>query len=195
MDLCLNKPYYDIEQKELILVKPEQMNSDILLNMKINLKEKIEGKCNKYGYVDKVYKILEYSNGLLTAENLSGGAVYNVKYHCRMFSPLENTSVIGEIILLNPELIIVMNGPIRIFIPRESINTETIDLNRNFMVKKEKKVLELNQKVIVTIKHKKINPKDKNIKCIGYLFDVASEKQIKEYYDDGDEKVETNFIL
>lgn len=195
MDLCLNKPYYDIEQKELILVKPEQMNSDILLNMKINLKEKIEGKCNKYGYVDKVYKILEYSNGLLTAENLSGGAVYNVKYHCRMFSPLENTSVIGEIILLNPELIIVMNGPIRIFIPRESINTETIDLNRNFMVKREKKVLELNQKVIVTIKHKKINPKDKNIKCIGYLFDVASDKQIKEYYEDGDEKVETNFIL
>lgn len=196
MDLCLNKPHYDVEQKELILLKPHQMNSDILLNMKLNLKEKIEGKCNKYGYIDKVYKILDYSNGLLSSENLSGGAVYNVKYHCKMYAPLENTSILGEITLLNPELIIVTNGPIRIFIPRESINTETIDLNRNFMVKKEKKILELNRKVIVTIKDKRINPKDKNIKCIGYLFDVATEKQIKEYYDEEDEEsTTTNYIL
>lgn len=192
----LNKPYYDIEQEENVLLKPQQMNSDILLNLKVNTKEKIEGKCNKYGYIDKVYKILEYNDGLLESENLSGGAIYRVKYHCRIYTPLENTSIIGEIILLNPELIIVINGPIRIFIPRESINSENFDINRNFMVKKDKSSLELNQRVIVCIKDKKINPGDKNIKCIGYLLDIATEKQIKDYYDESlEESTSNNFIL
>jgi DNA-directed RNA polymerase subunit E'/Rpb7 len=196
MELYLNKPFYDIEQDERVLLKPQQMNSDILLNLKINTKEKIEGRCNRFGYIDKVYKILQYNDGLLESENLSGGAVYRVKYHCRMYAPLENTSIIGEIILLNPELIIVINGPIRIFIPRESINNDAFDMNRNFMVKKDKTTLQLNQKVVVTIKDKKINPGDKNIKCIGYLQDVATEKQIKEYYDDSvEETTSNNFIL
>jgi DNA-directed RNA polymerase subunit E'/Rpb7 len=196
MELYLNKPYYDVEQDERILLKPQQMNSDILLNLKINTKEKIEGRCNKYGYIEKVYKILQYNDGLLESENLSGGAVYRVKYHCRMYSPLENTSIVGEIILLNPELIIVINGPIRMFIPRDSINNDAFDMNRSFMIKKTKESLQLNQKVVVTIKEKKINPGDKNIKCIGYLQDVASEKQIKEYYDDeAEESTSNNFIL
>ena len=198
MDIYLNKPYYDIEQKELVMLKPQQMNSDIKLNLKINLKEKIEGKCNKFGYIDKIYKIIEYSDGFLSAENLSGGAVYKVNYHCRIFSPLENTSIIGEIILLNPELIIVINGPIKIFIPRELINQNVFDINRNFMVKSDNSQLSLNQKVIVTIKDKKINPNDKYIKCIGYLSNVADEKQVKKFYDDKEDEStskNTNYIM
>lgn len=195
MELYLTKPYYDIDQDERILLKPQQMNSDILLNLKINTKEKIEGRCNRFGYIEKVYKILNYNDGLLESENLSGGAVYKVKYHCRMYSPLENTSIIGEIILLNSELIIVINGPIRIFIPREAINRDVFDMNRNFMIKKSGSSLELNNKVVVIIKDKKINPGDKNIKCIGYLMDIATDKQIKEYYDDINVDISNNFIL
>lgn len=195
MEVYLNKPYYDIEQNERILLRPQQMNSDILLNLKLNTKEKIEGKCNKYGYIDKVYKILKYSDGLIEGENLSGGAIYNVKYHCRIYSPLENTSIVGELILLNQELLIVINGPIKIFIPRELINTDKFDMNRNYLVKKTKKSLELNQKVIVTIKERKINPGDKNIKCIGYLSDIASEKEIAEFYDGEETENESNFIM
>lgn len=195
MDIYLNKPYYDIEQNERVLLRPHQMNSDIKLNLKMNLKEKLEGKCNKYGYIDQIYKILEYNDGIISAENLSGGAIYNVKYHCRIFSPLENTSIIGEIILLNPELIIAINGPIKIFIPRESINSEVFDINRNFMIKKDKSNLKLNQKVIITIKDKKINPGDKNIKCIGYLFDIPTEKQLKDYYDEVEVSNINNFVM
>lgn len=192
----LTNPYYDIEQTEKLLLKPGQMNSDIKLNLKMNLKEKVEGKCNKYGYIDKVYKITHYSDGLLYAENLSGGAIYNVKYHCRIYSPLENTSIIGEIILLNPDLIMVSNGPIIIFITSDAINSEVFDPTRNFLIKKDKTTLQLNQKVIVTIKNKKINPGDKNIKCIGFLQDIPSEKDIKKYFGEvEEEKSSENFIL
>ena len=195
MDIFINKPYYDIEQNELVLLKPQQMNSDIKLNLKINLKEKVEGKCNKFGYIDKMYKILEYTDGFISAENLSGGAVYRVNYHCKIYCPLENTAIIGEIILINPELIIVINGPIKIFIPRELINQNIFDINKNFMIKENNTNLELNQKVIVTIKDKKINPGDKYIKCIGYLTNIADEKQIKEFYDEENTSTENNYIL
>lgn len=189
----LTKPYYDIEQWEKILLKPEQMNSDILLNLKINLREKIQGKCNKFGYIDKIYKITSKGDGLMEAENLSGGAVYPVKYHCRIYTPLENTIIIGEIILLNQELLIAVNGPIKIFIPRGSVNSSKIDINRNFLLKEKKETLKLNDKVLIRVKDKRINPGDKNIKCIGYLEDIASEKQIKDYYDE--QETENNFIL
>lgn len=200
MDIYLNKPYYDIEQTELVMLKPQQMNSDIKLNLKVNLREKIEGKCNKFGYINKIYKILEYTDGFISGENLSGGAIYKVNYHCRIFSPLENTSIIGEIILINPDLIIVINGPIKIFIPRELINQTVFDINRNFMLKNNNSPLQLNQKVIVTIKDKKINPGDKYIKCIGYLSNIADDKQIKKFYDEEGEDPsentpENNFIL
>ena len=35
----LGNPYYDIEQYERVMLKPEQMNSDILLNLKIHILE------------------------------------------------------------------------------------------------------------------------------------------------------------
>ena len=90
----LGNPYYDIEQYERVMLKPEQMNSDILLNLKINLREKVEKKCNNNGYIDYIYKILKYGEGLMTAENLSGSAIYPVSYHCRIYAPLENSKII-----------------------------------------------------------------------------------------------------
>lgn len=191
MDILITKPYSFQEQTELILLKPEQMNSDIKLNLKMNLKEKLEGKCNKNGLIDTIYKIVNYSDGLITAENLSGGAIYNVKYECKMYNPLENISIIGEVVIVKNDLVAVKQGPIIIFITRDLISTENFDVNRGFLHHKTKQQLKVNQKVVVMIKDKKINPKDDLIRCMGYLVDIATEEQIKEYYVSGDSDDET----
>lgn len=192
----LGNPYYDIEQYERVMLKPEQMNSDILLNLKINLREKVEHKCNKNGYIDQVYKILQYKDGLLTAENLSGGAVYPVKYHCRIYAPLENTKILGEVTLINRDLIVAINGPIRIFILRNEINSSVFDVVNDYQLKDKKGKLKLNDKVVITIKNRRINPGDKTIKCMGYLCDIASESQIKKYYNvESEDNVPDNFIM
>lgn len=195
----ISKPFYDIEQEDKVLLKPEQMNSDILLNLKINLREKVEKKCNINGYVDQIYKILKYGDGLMTAENLSGSAIYPVRYHCRIYVPLENSKIIGEVTVINPELIVAINGPIRFFIMREKVNTNNFDINNGFRLKNakgDKKTLNLNDKVIINVEDKRINYGDKTIKCMGYMEDIATESQIKKYYlSESDDNTPNNYII
>ena len=54
----LVNPYKDVEQHTVVSLEPYQMNSDIAINTKINLKNKVENKCNKYGF-DYCYQIVE----------------------------------------------------------------------------------------------------------------------------------------
>jgi hypothetical protein len=69
------------------------MNSDIRIHLKANLKKKVEKKCNKNGYVDEVYKILEYGDGIMKPENLSGNVLYNIcfkKLNTKLDNLLDN---------------------------------------------------------------------------------------------------------
>ena len=111
-------PYRNIKQYARISVEPYHMNSDIKNNMKIILKNKVEKKCNKFGFVDEVYRILEYSDGMMPTENLNGSAIYNIMYHCKLCIPVENTVLIGEVKLINMEVVAAINGPIMFFLPK-----------------------------------------------------------------------------
>ena len=54
----LTTSYIYIAEEDIIQLKPYHMNSDILNNMLKILKNKVEKKCNRNGYVEIVYKIL-----------------------------------------------------------------------------------------------------------------------------------------
>ena len=125
-------PYRNIKQYTRISIEPFNMNSDIKNNMKIILKKKIEKKCNKNGFVDEVYRILEYSDGIMPPENLNGSVIYNITYHCKICIPVENTIIICQIKVINQELIIAINGPIMIFIPKENIEIELARMGGGF---------------------------------------------------------------
>jgi hypothetical protein len=103
-------PYKNIKQHTRISLEPYYMNSDIRNNMKLVLKKKVEKKCNKNGFIDEVYKILEFNDGILIPENLNSAAIYNIAYHCRICIPIENTTIISYIKLISTDLIIAVNG-------------------------------------------------------------------------------------
>ena len=191
-------PYKDIEQFTKIKIQPSQINSDIRNNMKMNLKKKVEKKSNKNGFIDEVYKIISYEDGIMPPENLSGNIIFNIKYHCRLCLPVEDSIIIGNIKTINQELIIATNGPIFIFIPKENIDTNTWDLE-NFTNKKNKNKLELNSFVKIKILNKRINQNDYQIKSIGYLLDFATTEEVKKYYgniiEEEDDDEESNFII
>jgi tRNA(Ile)-lysidine synthase TilS/MesJ len=69
-------PYKKIIQYTRISLEAYHLNSDIRNNMKLVLKKKVEKKCNKNGYIDEVYRITEYSDGILFAENLNGNVIW-----------------------------------------------------------------------------------------------------------------------
>jgi DNA-directed RNA polymerase subunit E'/Rpb7 len=176
------------------------MNSDIRNYLKINLKKKVEKKCNKNGYIDEVYRILHNDDndddGKMPPEHLNGNAIYNITYHCRICILIENKIIISQVKIINQELIVTINGPIMSFIPRDNIDTSVWNINDNFINKNTKTKLNIGDFVKIQIINKKLNNGDTQIKSICKLLDFATEKEIKEYYGSNilEEKVD-NFII
>jgi DNA-directed RNA polymerase subunit E'/Rpb7 len=178
----LVSPYRNIKQYTRISIEPFNMNSDIKNNMKIILKKKIEKKCNKNGFVDEVYRILEYSDGIMPPENLNGSVIYNITYHCKICIPVENTNIIGQVKVINQELIIAVNGPIMFFIPKENIDTNNWDIPDGYLNKLKKKKLQRDDYVKIQIIDKRINQNDSQIKSIGKLIDFATSEEVDKYF-------------
>lgn len=206
--LKIVSPYRNIKQYTRIAIEPYHMNSDIKNNMKIILKNKVEKKCNKSGFIDEVYRILEYSDGMMPPENLNGSAIYNITYHCKICIPVENTVIIGEVKLINQEFIAAINGPIKIFLPKEHVDTNIWEIPDNYMNKLNNKKLSVGDFVKIQILNKRINMNDENIKTVGKMLDFANMEDVEKYFgskiilnkveqsDKSDKsEVESNFIL
>jgi DNA-directed RNA polymerase subunit E'/Rpb7 len=204
----LVSPYKNIKQYTRISIEPYHMNSDIILNLKLILKKKKEKKCNKNGFIDEIYKILEYSDGMMHPENLNGCAIYNITYHCKICIPIENTLIIGQVKVINQELIIATNGPVMIFIPKENVDNNIWEIIDGY--KNKNKKLETDDFVKIQITNKRINQNDNQIKSIGKLIDFASEEDVKQYFGskivknadnetetiiENTEETESNFII
>jgi DNA-directed RNA polymerase subunit E'/Rpb7 len=180
--MSLVSPYKDIVQYTKIQLLPHHMNSDIRTNMKLNLKKKVEKKCNNNGFIDEVYRIVDFEDGKLVVENLSGSVNYDIKYECRICIPVENSIIIGQVKIINQELVMLINGPLYIFIPKDNINSNLWNINENFLNKDNNKKLKEGHFVKVRIINKKINQNDYQIKCIGELLDFASENEIEKNF-------------
>jgi DNA-directed RNA polymerase subunit E'/Rpb7 len=175
-------PFKNIKQHTRISLEPYHMNSDIRNNMKMVLKKKVEKKCNKNGFIDEVYKILEFSDGILIPENLNSAAIYNIAYHCRICQPIENTVVIAYIKLISTDLIIATNGPLFIFITKHNIDNNIWDIPDGFLNKKSNKKLQVGNYIKVQITNKRINQGDSQIKIIGKLLDFATDEEVEKFY-------------
>ena len=204
----LVSPYRNIKQYTRISIEPYHMNSDIILNLKLILKKKKEKKCNKNGFIDEIYKILEYSDGMMHPENLNGCVIYNITYHCKICIPIENTLIIGQVKVINQELIIATNGPIMIFIPKENVDTNNWEIIDGY--KNNNKKLVTDDFVKIQITDKRINQNDNQIKSIGKLIEYATEEEVKQYFGskinkttdteteniiENTENTESNFII
>ena len=178
----LVSPYRNLNQTTRISIEPYHMNSDIILNLKLKIKEKIEKKCNVNGYVVEVYRILEYSDGIMPPENLNGCAIYNITYHCKICIPIENTLIIGQVKVINQELIIANNGPIWIFIPKENIDSNYWEIIDGYKNKNNNKKLVIEDFVKIQITHKRNNKNDNQINTIGKLVEYASDDEVKKFF-------------
>jgi DNA-directed RNA polymerase subunit E'/Rpb7 len=185
-------PFKNMTDTSQIIVECYQMNSDIKIHMLNNLKKKLEKRCNKNGYIDTVYNITKFTFGLLRSEDLSGNAVYDVSYNCRMCLPVVNTVIIGLIKVIDSELIVCIHGPIMCFIQKQYIdNTIWKDMRQ---VLNE---LKTGDYIKVQILDTMINYNDEQIKILGRLLGKPSIEEIDKYYLDNNKINDTNnnFII
>jgi DNA-directed RNA polymerase subunit E'/Rpb7 len=197
--MSIVSPYNNSEYKARVLLLPNQMNSNLYINLKDNLKKEVEKKCNKYGYVVKVFKITDYSNGIIEPENMMASAVYNILYSCRICIPLVNTNIICEVTKINPALIRADNGPITSIILTRNINEKNFELDNtgtlNYIKNGKKHPLKPKDMIKMTIIAKRFNKKDDVIKVLGYLEAMATPKEKQMYYDDLYYKEDTDDVF
>jgi DNA-directed RNA polymerase subunit E'/Rpb7 len=195
----ITNPYIKIIQHTRIAIEAYHMTSDIKNNMKSVLKKKLEKKCNKNGYIDEIYRITEYSDGMMPPENLNGGAIYDISYYCKICIPIENTIIIGLVRVINQELIIAIHGPIVFFIPKENIDINIWDLNNNNCInKKTNNKLLVGDYINIQIVNKRINQNDTQIKTLGLLLDLSIKEDIDNFYGNKiitEKNNESNYII
>jgi len=196
----LTIPYYDTELYSKVLIEPLQLNNNLYVELKNNLKFKVENKCNKYGYITKIYKILDYSDGRIITESFNASIVFNIKYSCRLCKPINDTNIICDIELLNKSLIKAVNGPIICIISLNRINQNNFEINNNgdIFYKKTNSQIKIKDKVIINIKGVNFYSNDVRIVTLGHLLDIPSTEDVKKYFNDNleiensDDKINEN---
>jgi DNA-directed RNA polymerase subunit E'/Rpb7 len=163
---------------------PKQMNNDIYYNLKYNIEKKVQGKCNEFGYVIKVLKIENYSDGEVEGENFTGSAVYNIRYLASLCIPVEKTQIICRIENINNAIILATHGPISCVITPDNINT-LIFVNEigkyYYNVNNTRTELKKGDLVKLTVLSKKLYKNDIMI-SLGFLDQIAVQGEIDNYY-------------
>ena len=191
----LSTPYKDTILYSKVCIKPHQINNDLYLNLKNNLKKNKEKKNNEYGYITKIYKILDFNDGEVIPENFDASVIYNVSFSCRLCKPILNQKIICKIEFINKLFIKSINGPIIsvTLVKSEDISNKFSinNLNEIHYISTNKK-LDPNDFVTIIVKGIKFESKDKKIIITSHLDDIPNENEIKEYFNEkfDSEKIE-----
>lgn len=163
------------------MLNPTQMDNKMELYLKTNLNNFTKGRCLKnYGYVVKINKIEEISDGRIEEEDTSCSAKFIVKFSCRLCFPANNKEMICKIDRINKAMIIGINGPIKVIIVSTNINKDNffIDTDTNIRIRKNSELLEGNTYIKVLIHQSTFNDYDNNIIVISKLLNLATQTEI-----------------
>jgi len=168
-----------------VLVPCDKLSTDIYINLKKLLKKQVEGKCIKYGYISKIFKILDYSNNTIDINNLDCSVFYNIKFSARLCFPIENTIIVARITTMNKQFFVAENGPITNMIKYSSIDLTNFKLtdNHDIIIKKDGSKLEPGAFIKILIQAKKMYNNDNKIGTLSYLVDIANSKEVNEFYE------------
>lgn len=184
----MSSPYINTRLYSRVTILPNQMNNDIYSHMKSNLVKRLEGKCYRnYGFIIKIYEILERSDAHMEAENPMAAAVYRVKFSCRLCMPLKDKYIICKVERTIPMLTSLSNGPIRVLITNDRINKDNFMVGKNgILIKSASGTKSLNpgDHVKVRIDARKFNDSDSIIMCMGVLESISTLEESSRFSSD-----------
>lgn len=177
----LHSPYIETSLRCPIMLNPTQMDNKLELYLKANLNNYTKGRCFlNYGFVVKINKIEETSDGRIEEEDSSCSAKFIVKFSCRLCLPAKNKEIICRIDRMNKVLLSAINGPIKAIITPDKINEENffIDTDRNIRIKNTSTIIEPEMYIKVLILQSTFSHYDTNIIAISFLQNIATEQEI-----------------
>jgi DNA-directed RNA polymerase subunit E'/Rpb7 len=184
----MSSPYINTRLYARVTILPNQMNNDIYSHMKSNLIKRLEGKCYRdYGFIIKIYEILDRSDGHMEPENPMAAALYKVKFSCRLCIPLKDKYIISKVERTIPMLTSLSSGPIRVIVTNDRINKDNFMIGKNgILVKSNIGTRSLNpgDHVKVRIDSRKFNDSDSIIMCMGVLESMATAEESNRFASD-----------
>jgi DNA-directed RNA polymerase subunit E'/Rpb7 len=183
-------PYIVTRLHSTIVLKPEQMNEGLYNNLKYNLIAAYKNRCYKdYGCVMDIIEILSKEMGRIETEDLTASARFNITYSCILCRPLKGTYILCKIDNLTKAMILAKNGPIAIIIIPDKVNDNNFIIVNNNIKYKDKnsnmtQALAADDIIKVKILNMTFRNNADNISVIGYLDNIATTKEIKDFYDD-----------
>lgn len=178
VDTCLICP---------VMLFPNQMDNKIYLHIKDNLSNKLVGRCYKnYGFIKKIYKIDEISDGIIEPEDPTCSSKFVVKFSCRLCMPIRNKEIILKIDTMSKTVMGAINGPIQAIITPDKINMEKffIDNNRNIRIRGTSDILLPETYIRVLVLNSKFGDYEKSICVFGFLQDIANEQEKKMFLEE-----------
>jgi len=196
----MTNPYITTYLESTVRIMPKEMDNNIRKYIKTNIEKDHIGKCfQDYGFVSEVHEIEIISDGRIIPEDPMCCALFDIRFSATICRPVNHTALIAKIVGMSQKLIILSYGPLQIIIKTaNSINNDMFTYNQNlsrWIVKKknaedEKKnvqkyiVLKNDMYVKVKILNKKIVDKTKQIICMGFMEDIATDKEIEQSIKD-----------
>lgn len=181
-------PYKNTIFYTRVKLLPYQMNNELYINIKNNLKKKVEKKCNKYGYINQVIKILSYTDGTINAEDFTGSAVFDIKYSANVCIPIENTKIVVKIEKMNNMAILAKNGPIKVVLKYDKVSPK-FKVVQGTLLYNNKQVV-VGDYLIISILAKRFYNKDIYISVYGFIDDIPTSEQIKDNFEPNQEETD-----
>ena len=198
----MNNPYITTYLLSNVRVVPREMDNNIRKYIKTNLEKEHVGKCfQDYGFISEIHEIEILGDGRIIPEDPMCCAKFDIRFLSTICRPISNTTLIGKIIGMTHKLIILSYGPLQIIIKTvNNINNDVFVFNQNLSRWTAKKqtshtdndnkniqkyiVLKNDSYIKVKILSKKIVDKTKQIICMGFMENIASDKEIEQSIKD-----------
>lgn len=178
---AVSKVFTKILLNDYIKLHPKSITKNTNQIILQNLKEKIEGKCSKHGYVKRdsieIYKI---TPGRIELLGLNGYAQYNVHFHAEVCNPLVGSIIKGTVVNINKFGILAEAGfysnsqfvnVLEIIIAKNSVNiVSDVDLEK----------IAIGDEIIIEVLGKKFDLGDVKMSIVGRVvkdIDVSSKKK------------------
>jgi len=192
----MNNPYITTYLTTTVRVLPREMDNNMRKYIKNSIEKEHSNKCfGDYGFIVKTHEIEIISDGIIIPEDPMCCPTYKIRFLATLCRPLQNTIITAKIIGMSEQLIFLSYGPLEIIVKTiNGINKNLFIFNSNLSRWTYKKSNDKNvQKLIVLkndsylkvkIQSKKIIDKTKQIICIGFIENIASDKDIEKSIKD-----------
>lgn len=172
-------PYIDTELHTEVSITPPELNKELYYNILKKLKKTVEGKCNQFGCVIKIYKITDYKDPYIPPEDFEAHPIFQVKYLAKLCIPKIDNVFPAEIKKINKILIFAQNGAMNIYIKIKGLyNTDNFktDLNGDLQILRQKdSVLSVGDQILIRVINLEYFINDKNIRIYAFLEDLYDE--------------------